>query len=480
MIAQYLYSIGVMTGNSLDGVDALLCKIHDDGRIEDLDSYSVPNPEKLAAALRSLRQEVVYCQGNVGGAEKLFNEKYAVQHGDVEKVHKEYLQTVSDCINQLTAKNKIMPDIIGFHGQTCAHNPPSIAGGKDKSKLYTIQFGNGQELADACNTTVIYDFRSDDIFAGGEGAPLAAVHHEHLAAQLKARGFFPIAFCNAGNTGNATVVSFYKSDLKAATIAWDAGPFNHFADLLMRSEKQKEMDFDGRIGEGGKVNLELLQALFEKSSAGKESNFITQPLPKSSDPQWYRFIDELKNTRLSFEDRLRTAEYFAAYVLCYSFSLLSEDLEFPRFFALSGGGWKNKVIYRHFVALLGGDREISPLLPGHEEVFAGLNRRAVNFKAELSSFYGFDGQYMEARIFADAAACRVKGIPFTKPETTGAERECVLGIIRFPKGNVSNCTKPLRTLIEKQSSLNLTLDKPEIFNPRWSRASAGWSSLIDS
>lgn len=97
--------------------------------------------------------------------------------------------------------------------------PPSIAGGEP---AYTVQVGNAGLLADLTGIPVICDFRSDDIMAGGEGAPLAPVHNLHIAGDLRNKGVFPVAFCNAGNTGNISVITEDK-DGKNVVRGWESG-----------------------------------------------------------------------------------------------------------------------------------------------------------------------------------------------------------------------------------------------------------------
>ena len=138
-------------------------------------------------------------------------------------------------------------DLIGSHGQTWRHCPSSIAAKQDGT-TYTVQIGNAQTLADLTGVTVVSDFRSDDLMLGGEGAPLAPVHHRHIAMRVRALGRFPLAFVNGGNTSNISVVSHDASTEEIAVVGWDAGPFNHFPDRLMQAERGAACDQDGTVG----------------------------------------------------------------------------------------------------------------------------------------------------------------------------------------------------------------------------------------
>jgi anhydro-N-acetylmuramic acid kinase len=482
---NYLNAIGIMTGNSLDAVDVVLTKFGEDGSIVDLDAFSKPITDDLANQLRSLREVSVECESDMKRVEQVFNERFSGKNS-LSQIIRQYTLCVAETVKVLIdrAKSRQLPvDIIGFHGQTCAHQPPSIA--KSADSAYTLQIGDGQLLADETGITVVYDFRSDDLMNGGEAAPLAPAHHQHLANHLRSRGTFPIAFCNAGNTGNISVISEEAGGL-TKVMGWDVGPFNNYPDKLMQKQKGESCDADGLIGASGRVNLELLRNLFERGAVTeKGDNFLLQPPPKSSDPQWYKLTPELlgesalSNHVLSFEERLRTAEYFSAYIYAYSLRWIPTQITLPRVFALCGGGWNNPVCRSHFEDLLRGRFDSSPILPEHQDTFQEIAQRLngqTNRDVEVatSDQYGFSGQFMEARIFADAAVCRIQGQPFTIPETSGCKSPTVLGIIRYPNKKKELASERLKQWFTRYKSSDLTLDKPELFDGRWSRASRGW------
>ncbi len=485
MQKDYLLVIGVMTGNSLDGVDVCLTKISENGSFEDLVFYYEKNSDKLIAALKDLSQSVKDCNGVALKAEEYFNRAYRDKHGDVDNVNALYLHSLANCIKKLIETAKNNPelsskydlndiDLIGLHGQTCSHLPPSVAGSKDKNDIYTVQFGDGQELSDILDIPVVYDFRSDDLMNGGEAAPLAPAHHAHLAQFTKANGYYPIAFCNAGNTGNLSIVTFSKSDKNEIILGWDTGPFNHFADLMVKKEKNISCDVDGRIGMFGKVVPGFLKILFDKSALTKSGeNFITKSAPKSSDPSWYDLPIELDDIKMSFVNRLRTVEYFAVYAFFYNLTLIPDDIEIPRHLALCGGGWKNPIVKNHFEALLRGDYTTSPVLPLHQKLFKEFSDKN-KFECNLSSYYGFDENAMEARIFADAAVCRIKKQAFTSKEITGVKKPVVMGLLKFPHNDIENASDNLKEWIKKYDSLSI-MREAVVSSPRWSRASAGWS-----
>jgi len=488
---DYLLAIGAMTGNSLDGVDVVLTRFGKDGSIKDLKAHSVKSPASLTEKLRQVRESINDASGDMQTALKAFDSKSA-DHGTFDDVQNQYIRFVAGAINELialakndkqiaSAHNLSEIDVIGFHGQTCAHFPPSIARSGDPDLVYTCQIGDGQALADLTGIPVVYDFRSDDLMAGGEAAPLAPVHHQHLAEQLRKQGRFPVAFCNAGNTGNFTIITTAGGG-ELTVMGWDAGPFNNYPDRLVQVEKNEDCDMDGKYGSKGKVDLGLLQALFETAVITQDGrNYLLEQPPKSSDPQWYKLIPELtgEGGKLSFEDRIRTAEYFSVYIYAHALSMLPEHMEMPKYFALCGGGWKNPIAREHFAGLLRGDFGSNPVLEQHRELFEKLGKRiGADVVVQMSDEFGFDGTAMEARIFADAAVSRVMAVPFTRPSTTGVKRDTVCGIVRYPGGGKEKATETLRAWFAHYNSERVTEDCPSVFDGRWSRASAGWHGRL--
>lgn len=491
----YLLSIGVMTGNSLDGADAVLTRFDDDGQIQDLKSYNLKSPPELTERLQHLRDVINDCQGEMQKSVIVYNSE-AGKPGSFDNLVTTYVKFVAESIkgvidaakadSAITSKYDLdQIDLIGFHGQTCAHLPPSVAKSDNPDSIYTCQIGDGQLLADLTGITVVYDFRSDDLMNGGEAAPLAPIHHQHLAELAKLKGQFPLAFCNAGNTGNISIISVNTENNQLAVIGWDTGPFNNYPDKLVQKERGQECDWNGTYGANGRINEKLLRLLFDTAVTTNDGeNFLLRQPPKSSDPQWYKLLPELIGKApidgqiLSFEDRLRTAEYLAAYIYMHSLTLIPSNIQMPEHFALCGGGWKNPVSHKHFVELLQGDLNQQPILPEHRRTFGEVRNKIGKPNVNWSEHYGFDGTAMEARIFADAAVCRIKGVPFSNNSTTGAKDDTVAGIIRFPNGDAANATKALSAKLVEHDSHQLTKDHPVLFDRRWSRASAGWHQTI--
>ena len=242
-----------MTGNSLDAVDVVLTEF-DDTKITDLAAHTIKYPPELTRNMLRLRKELTAHHEEV---EWLENNPF------FDQTLTTYTLLVARAVNELCLKAGIDRSeiaAIGLHGQTCDHFPPSIAAGQPP---YTLQIADAALLANETDIPVIYDFRSDDLMNGGEAAPLAPLHNQHLCTDLKQKNLFPLAFCNAGNTGNITVVSENKTG-QEVVMGWDIGPFNHFADQLTRLKTNDACDIDGQYGKKGKIIPELLSELFDK------------------------------------------------------------------------------------------------------------------------------------------------------------------------------------------------------------------------
>ena len=406
--------IGIMTGNSLDAADFVLTEF-ENGHIRDLAFYSKAYPLELSEKMRSLRALVQAYQSDVKALAQIKT--------FTDGIH-DYTLFVAESLKEWFKTSKIKAkDVaaIGFHGQTLDHFPPSMAG---HHKPYTLQVGNPQLLADLTGINVVFDFRSDDIFAGGEGAPLAPLHNKHLAEAL---GLDRAAFCNAGNTGNIALITSNQ------VLGWDVGPFNHFPDMLCRLYFQKTMDVDGAFGRDGKVSEDILRLFYMQSALdSKGHNFLEKMPPKSSDSNWYQLPKGLD--AFAKADVLRTAEYFSAYNFALSLRFVPKDMSMPLQFLLFGGGWRNPLCLSDFKEIMQ-KRELKAVLQEHEILFEKIWERCLGVipQIEMSDVFGISSQYMEARVIADAAYCFLQKMPFTERCVTGCLKPALCGQL-FQKG----------------------------------------------
>ncbi len=397
--------IGNMTGNSMDAIDLVLTEFDGD-RMRDLCSYSKPYSKDMQAKIEGLRAKV----GNKTSAQIL-------KLPEFKAIHDEYVKQVATCINEMCEKFKLDKskiDAIGFHGKTLDHNPPSRAKIK-KTMPYTLQIGSGKMLADLTGIKVVYDFRSAPVMAGFDGAPLVPPHNAHIAA-TEGDG----CYYNGGNTSNfAWVVN------GVAQVGTDAGPFNEYVDNFIRDNTKDAFDKNGKYGEKGKLNKQLLQQIFD---IGRD--FYEQNLPKSGDPQFYhkdKVFALIKKHKFSIEDAVHTLEYFAAYISVQALALTNKKIKLPPHIILFGGGWKNPVVRDSFEALLAGKGYV---LPEHEKIFETFLKR---FDKKPTIKYSNFGEMMEARLFADLARYKLEGRAWEIPEIMAAKKKVVCGVVATPK-----------------------------------------------
>jgi len=421
-----MITIGIMTGNSLDAVDAVLTDFSG-SKITDMSGVTLPYTKVLRKHLEELNEEIIKAHSNMVKISKtaLFRETLD-----------EYTTLLIKAVEKLLKQSKMKSEAvaaIGISGQSLGvHNPPSLAQGKEP---FTTQIFDAARLAKETNIAVVYDVRSDDIFDGGEGAPLAPVHNLHLSYSLTSEGKYPVCFINGGNTANIAVIT-QGSSIRRNIIGFDCGAFNHYVDRLSEAFFKKPCDKDGAYGMRGNINTVLLEKLYERAAITPDgANFYELMPPKSSGPHLYTMLEELKKYPILKEDVLRTVEYFSAYTVFLSLRFIPDNLDFPKYFMLFGGGWKNPIIYHDFLNIIHGRGVI---LSEHQKIAKHIldKLRGKKFSIGLSDDFGISGKYMEARIMADIAYCFLTHIPFTKPEITGCQNGVVSGIICKPNENL--------------------------------------------
>lgn len=406
--------IGNMTGNSMDAIDLVLTEFDGD-KMRDICTYTRPYDKEMQNRVEQLRALTF---------NKTAEEIKALP--EFQAVHDDYISQIADCINDMCRQHNIDKstiDAIGFHGKTLDHNPPSKAK-IDGTQPYTLQIGSGQMLADLTSIPVVYDFRSDPLMAGFDGAPLVPPHNAHIAA-TEGDGFY----YNGGNTSNFALITNQTAQLGA-----DAGPFNEYIDNYIRLHTDFSFDKDGMFGKKGALNPDFLQVLF---NIGRE--YYQTPLPKSGDPAYYHkqeVFDYASKQNIGFENTVHTFEYFAAYIAVQALTLIPDNISLPNQFILFGGGWKNPVVKQSFETLLLGK---SYVLPEHQTAFEKLRQRlGENISVRHSSF----GDYMEARLFADLARYKLENKAWEIPEIIQVGKKIVCGQIarpQQPQKNYSDC-----------------------------------------
>ena len=305
-MSQMLLSLGLMSGTSLDGVDAAL--ILTDG--EEIGhfgpSLTRPYPEALRAAIRSL----------LGG------------QGPVEAVEKAVTEFHVATVAALLEKAGVPPemvDVIGFHGHTILHQP--------KEKL-TWQIGDGALLARLTGIPVVNDLRSADVAAGGQGAPLVPVFHAALAADLER----PLAVLNLGGVGNVTWIGEDGS-----LLAFDTGPGNALIDDWAQHHTGEPLDRDGALAAAGDVDEAAVAAFLEHA-------FFAKLPPKSLDRDDFAALAARLVVGAEVEDGAAT---LTAFTVASVAEAARHFPQAPKRWLVCGGGRRNPVIMAGLEKALG-------------------------------------------------------------------------------------------------------------------------------
>lgn len=236
-------ALGLMSGTSLDGIDAALI-------VSDGERVPETGPGLSVAYGPSFRARLRDCLGEAEPSCDVVRELTELHAAAVEKL-------LDD-----NGLDKSAIDLIGFHGHTVLHRP---------DRKLTLQIGDGQLLAHLSGIEVVSDFRGNDVANGGEGAPLAPLYHAALA---KGAGLdWPLAVLNIGGVANVTYIG---GPLEAELLAFDCGPGNALIDDWAVATIGRPMDEGGRLARGGTVDEARLAVLLDNGY------FLTPP-PKSLD-----------------------------------------------------------------------------------------------------------------------------------------------------------------------------------------------------
>ncbi|MEP4051688.1 MAG: anhydro-N-acetylmuramic acid kinase [Litorimonas sp.] len=272
-------------------------------------------------------------------------------------------------------------DIVGYHGQTVLHHPPL-----NDEKGQTLQLGRGQILADKLNIPVAFDFRTADVEAGGQGAPLAPIYHEALVRFSKLEG--RVAVLNLGGVANVTAIIDGK-------LIWatDCGPANGPLDSWMQLNGAGNYDASGTMSFAGKVDHAVINQWLER-------DFFRRSVPRSADRYDFDVLADLEG--VSLEDGAATLASFCVQAVARDLAVFSPDKVI-----VCGGGRKNPAI----VAMLDIHTDAQVVTAEH---------------------VGWNGDMLEAQAFAYLAVRTLKNLPISFPETTGALRPLTGGRIAYP------------------------------------------------
>ncbi len=375
-------ALGLMSGTSLDGVDAAIIETDGveifgfgDTSFSSFDSYYEGfNSENIRELLRkTIKASLDW--GFIAAPPNILAEAERV-------VDAEHYEVITNLLQDgLSEDDFLKVDIIGYHGLTVLHHPA-----QNGSRGRTLQIGSGQVLSNALKTPVVYDFRTADVEAGGQGAPLAPIYHQALCRYSKLTG--SIAIVNIGGVSNVTFI-----DSEKPLIATDCGPGNGPLDQWMWTFTDSDFDEDGQKSMLGNVDLTLIDKWFER-------DFFNRPMPRSADRYDFDIFADMVDK--SLEDGAATLASFCAQSIARDLKAFN-----PETIIICGGG-------RHNPAIMG-------MIDMHT---AGKVMKAEDV--------GWDGDALEAQAFAYLAVRSVRGLPISFPGTTGVPKPMTGGVLVHP------------------------------------------------
>jgi len=385
--------IGLMSGTSHDGVDAVLADIKRTRKTFAVDQRafaSYPYSRSFREKLLDLSQGASVGAAEVSRMNVLLGQHFA-------RAVKKLCRMADVSLEEI--------DVIGSHGHTVYHRPKEQPGPGS-----TLQIGEPSVIANHTGITTVADFRPADVAVRGEGAPLVPFVHAALF-QDTVRA---IAIHNVGGIANLTYLPAKTSPLRVW--AFDTGPGNVLIDGVVQKLTDGRLLFDrnGKIGKSGKIHRGFLAELLRNPYFGRRP-------PKSTGREEFgaafieAFLRRGSGLKMAVEDQVATATALTASTMAKAY----EDQILPKGplddIFVSGGGARNKYLLNLFAELL------------------------PNISVQRLEETGFDSKALEALAFAILAYATLNGLPSNVPNATGAKECVVLG--KISPGKNFRCAK---------------------------------------
>jgi len=370
---QPVYTIGLMSGTSADGIDGVVLEFTSEKKLSIHSTHSLVYSEYIKDKIRRLVERKIS------------------DSSQSENLGVELAQLNADVVTGLLQnldRNRI--SVVGCHGQTVHHSP-------DTNPPFSLQVVDGAELARLTKLPVVTDFRSADLRAGGQGAPLApAFHQAAFSSNTHNRSVI--------NIGGISNITFLPADKNSDVIGYDIGPGNTLMDYWCRAHFDCDYDQGGKIADQGSIQLDLLD-IFLKDP------YFDLPHPKSTGLEY--FNGNWLNTKLTMwegrdlstdVDVLTTLAALTARTIADQVNLLMAEGDTVY---ICGGGAKNTLL-------------------------ASLLTRKTDVKVETTEALGIDPQWIEAAAFGWMAYRTLHGLTSTLPSVTGASARTIAGVIHHP------------------------------------------------
>jgi len=364
-----IIALGLMSGTSLDGIDAALLRT-DGTTVSELGpAHTVAYTDDERKLLRRAVDVALGCDRRpesdppeIVAATALVTDAHA--------------RLIEGLMAKLKA-SEWQPDVVGFHGQTILHRPDDG---------WTWQIGDGDALAARLGVTVVDDFRSADMAAGGQGAPFAPLYHQALVRSLKPAAAEPIVVLNVGGVANVTWVG-----PDGQLLAFDTGPGNGLLDDWMALRGGQPSDWGGEFAARGRVNDAALATMMA-------NKFFEILPPKSLDRHDFN-LDAVRS--LSVEDGAATLTRYTARTVAAARAFFPGP---PRRWIVCGGGRHNPVMMAEIA-------------------------KAVEAPVSAAEDVNWRGDTIEAEAFGLLAVAALRKLPLSFPTTTGVAHPVTGGLI---------------------------------------------------
>lgn len=366
MLDRQEYYIGLMSGTSMDGIDAVLVDLAT-LKPKLLATHQELIPAALQQSLRRLSQP---------GEDEIDR----LGRLDIE-VGRLFAQAVQQLLDKANLDNRHIA-AIGSHGQTVRHRP-------ERNPPFTLQIGDPNTIAHLSGITTVADFRRRDMAAGGEGAPLVPAFHADIFRQSgKSR-----VILNIGGIANLTIL---PADTDQPVRGFDTGPGNTLLDYWCRRHLDTDYDVNGAWSAQGTCCLTLLQQMLS------DPYFQHNP-PKSTGPEYFSpewLTRRLRGYSLSPEDIQATLLELTSCSIAQAIAVHAAGFDE---IVVCGGGVHNT------------------------QLMSSLSHQLPLMNVHSSQTEGVDPDWVEAIAFAWLARRTLKGLSGNLPEVTGAKQMVILG-----------------------------------------------------
>jgi len=368
------FYIGLMSGTSMDGIDAGLFEI-DQRTCVTKATHTLEYPSALRAELQEATRNPAFCVVDAIGR--------------LDNWVGEYFMKAADELIANSGIDRMHVRAIGSHGQTIRHQPRS-------ERPFTMQIGDPNIIAAGTRVTTVADFRRGDVALGGEGAPLATAFHQWFLSDPKEHR----VVLNLGGIANITVLPA----VGAPVFGFDTGPANTLLDAWIQACMDRTYDRDGDWGTRGRVSGELLESLLSDP-------YFRSPPPKSTGFEYFNLSWLRRHiSKVSKADSIWDEDVQATLTELTARSVADAVRRYApatRRLLVCGGGVRNGGLMRR------------------------LKEQLPEAVVQSTAGYGIDPGWVEAATFAWLAKRCLDREPGNLPAVTGASRETILGGIYY-------------------------------------------------